>query len=104
VTAGWVSSRALGIGPAASLMATGAIAERERIILADFEDRTAEAGHTATTATELMRIGLSRSRAVSIVDPAQVSRVLRHDAARPRGLDSRAMWHWRPRRATASRP
>jgi eukaryotic-like serine/threonine-protein kinase len=71
----WVAARALGIGPAASLVATGALAERERIILADFEDRT-EAGHIATTATELLRIGLSRSRTVSIVDPSQVSRIL----------------------------
>jgi eukaryotic-like serine/threonine-protein kinase len=76
VTGGWVASRALGIGPGASLVATGAIAERERIILADFEDRTPESAHVATTATELMRIGLSRSQAVSIVDPSQVNRIL----------------------------
>jgi tetratricopeptide (TPR) repeat protein len=77
VTTGWVASRALGIGPAASLIASGTIGVRERIILADFEDRTPESGPIATTATELMRVGLSRSRAVSIVDPSQVSRILR---------------------------
>jgi eukaryotic-like serine/threonine-protein kinase len=76
VTTGWVASRALGIGPAASLTSSGTIGERERVILADFEDRTAESGHIATTATELMRVGLSRSQAVSIVDPAQVNRIL----------------------------
>jgi tetratricopeptide (TPR) repeat protein len=76
VSAGWVVSRALGVGPAASLITSGAIGERERVILADFEDRTTDGSHTATTVTELMRVGLSRSQAVSIVDPSQVSRIL----------------------------
>ena len=75
VTLGYTGMRALGIGPAASLIASGAIAERERIILADFENRTADSTHGATV-TELMRIGLSQSLAISIVDPAQVGRVL----------------------------
>jgi eukaryotic-like serine/threonine-protein kinase len=76
VTTGWVAARALGVGPAASLRASGIIGERERIILADFEDRTADESHTAATVTELMRVGLSRSQAVSIVDPSQVNRIL----------------------------
>ncbi len=76
VTTGWVSSRALGIGPAATLLARGAIEERERVILADFDDRTNDDSHTATTVTELLRVGLSRSQAVSIVDPTQVARIL----------------------------
>jgi len=75
VTVGYVGMRALGIGPAASLITSGAIAERERIILADFENRTADSAH-GPTVTELMRIGLSQSRAVSIVDPAQAGRIL----------------------------
>ncbi len=76
VTAGYIASRALGIGPAASLRASGVIGARERIVLADFEDRTADSSQTATTVTELMRVGLSRSQSVSIVDPAQVNRIL----------------------------
>ncbi len=76
VTIGYVVTRALGIGPAASLLASGAIGQRERIILADFEDRAADSAHTAATVTELMRVGLSRSQVVSIVDPTQVSRIL----------------------------
>ena len=77
VSASYVTTRALGIGPAASLIASGAIGERERIILADFEDRTADSSHTGATVTELMRVGLSRSQTVSIVDPTQVGRILR---------------------------
>ncbi len=75
-TAGYVASRALGIGPAATLLSTGAISEREPLILADFANRTADSTHGAT-ATELMRIGLSQSPTVSILDPVQVSQILR---------------------------
>jgi tetratricopeptide (TPR) repeat protein len=84
ITAGYTASRALGIGPFASLSASGAIGARERIVLADFEDRLADSSQTATTVTELMRVGLSRSRTVSIVDPAQVSRILRMMQRDPR--------------------
>ncbi|HSM59722.1 MAG TPA: serine/threonine-protein kinase, partial [Longimicrobiales bacterium] len=76
VTLGYVTSRALGVGPAASLLSSGAIGERERVVLADFEDRAEEGGPTAATVTELMRVGLSRSQAISIVDPTQVGRIL----------------------------
>jgi len=76
VTAGYMGMRALGIGPAGTLIASGVISERERIILADFENRTADSTH-GPTVTELMRIGLSRSRVVSLVDPGQVTRILR---------------------------
>ena len=75
-TVGYVASRALGIGPAATLLGTGAIAEREPLILADFVNRTADSTHGATV-TELMRIGLSQSPTVSVLDPVQVSRILR---------------------------
>ncbi|MGW8267386.1 MAG: protein kinase domain-containing protein, partial [Longimicrobiales bacterium] len=72
---GYTAARGLGIGPAGTLIATGAIEERERLILADFENRTADSTHGATV-TELMRIGLSQSLAVSVLDPIQLSRIL----------------------------
>jgi tetratricopeptide (TPR) repeat protein/tRNA A-37 threonylcarbamoyl transferase component Bud32 len=72
---GYTAARALGIGPAGTLIATGAIEERERIILADFENRTADPAHSATV-TELMRIGLSQTRTVSVLDPIHLSRIL----------------------------
>jgi tetratricopeptide (TPR) repeat protein len=75
ITAGYVIMRALGVGPAASLISRGQIANRERIILADFENRTSDTTQSATV-TELLRVGLSRSQAVSIVDPGQVGRIL----------------------------
>jgi tetratricopeptide (TPR) repeat protein len=82
VVGGYAASRVLGIGPAGTLRATGAIGERERVILADFENRTADSTHGATV-TELMRIGLSRSQAVSVLDPMQVGRILQLMALDP---------------------
>jgi tetratricopeptide (TPR) repeat protein len=82
VTAGYAASRVLGIGPAGTLLATGAISERERIILADFDNRTDDPSHSATV-TELLRIGLSRSQAVSVLDPTQVARILQLMARDP---------------------
>ena len=82
VTAGYAASRALGIGPAGTLLATGAISERERIILADFDNRSDDPSHGATV-TELLRIGLSRSQAVSVLDPTQVARILQLMARDP---------------------
>jgi tetratricopeptide (TPR) repeat protein/tRNA A-37 threonylcarbamoyl transferase component Bud32 len=73
--AGYTAARGLGIGPAGTLIATGAIEERERLILADFDNRTADSTHGATV-TELMRIGLSQSQAVSVLDPLHLSRIL----------------------------
>jgi len=81
-TAGYLAARVLGIGPAGTLIATGAIAERERIILADFVNRTPDSTHGAIV-TELLRIGLSRSQAVSVLDPLQVGRILQLMARDP---------------------
>ncbi len=75
VTGGYAASRALGIGPAASLISRGAMASRQRVILADFENRTSDSTQ-GVTVTELMRVGLSRSTSISLVDADQVGRIL----------------------------
>jgi serine/threonine-protein kinase len=73
--AGLGTARVLKIGPWASLVSRGVIEERERVILADFDNRTADSTAGATV-TELMRIGLSRSQTISLVNPGQVGRIL----------------------------
>jgi len=75
LSGGWVASRTLGIGPAASLVSRGAMASRERVILADFENRGGDSTQVVTV-TELVRIGLSRSASISVVAPDQVGRIL----------------------------
>lgn len=74
-SAGYMAMRALGIGPAGTLLTTGALRERERLLLADFENFTADTT-VGESVTELLRIGLAQSRAVSLMEPSQVSDVL----------------------------
>jgi len=69
------AARLMHLGPWSTLVSRGMIANRERVILADFENRTSDSTAGATV-TELMRIGLSRSKTVSMVDPGQVGRIL----------------------------
>jgi len=75
VTAVLAWAGAVGVGPAATLITAGEMGNRERLILADFENRTSDPTH-GTTVTELMRIGLSRSTAISTMDPLQLARTL----------------------------
>jgi TolB-like protein len=76
VTIVYTAMRLMGIGAVGTLMARGALSERDRIVLADFENRTGDST-LATTVTELLRTDLSQSRAVSVYDVAQLSEVVR---------------------------
>ncbi|MCH7490159.1 MAG: protein kinase [Gemmatimonadetes bacterium] len=75
VTAGYVITRALGIGPAATLVTAGIFEERDRIVLAQFENRTSDST-LGETVTDLFRIDLAQSRAVVVMEPRQVADVL----------------------------
>lgn len=55
-------------GPAGSLLAKGVIDERERIILADFENHTSDS-LLAIAATEALRVYLAQSPLVTVVEP-----------------------------------
>ena len=72
-TVGWFGMRALGIGPAATLVAQGVIGERPIVVLADFD---AEDDALSRLATEAFRMDLSQSRVVRLAEPATVSETL----------------------------
>jgi tetratricopeptide (TPR) repeat protein/tRNA A-37 threonylcarbamoyl transferase component Bud32 len=72
---GYTAMRVLGIGPPATLMATGILAERERLILADFENRTPDST-LGNTVTQLFRVGLAQSPVVTVLEPTRIGRVL----------------------------
>jgi len=80
---GWLLSRALGIGPAATLVAQGVLDEQATIVLADFQS---DDENLSRAATEAFRIDLSQSRVVRLADPAFVrqalARMQRADATR----------------------
>lgn len=75
LTAAFMTSRALGIGPGATLVSAGVLAPRDRIVIADFGNRTADST-LALTVTQLLRIDLAQSPSISVMEPGQVSMVL----------------------------
>jgi tetratricopeptide (TPR) repeat protein len=76
VTAIYMGMRLLGIGPVGTLLAKGIISERDWVVLADFENLTADS-MLGPVVTEAFRIDFSQNRLVSVADPSYVGRVLR---------------------------
>jgi tetratricopeptide (TPR) repeat protein len=75
VAAGYMAMRALGIGPAATLMATGALQEQDRLILADFENRTGDST-LGPSVTEAFRIDLAQSPVIRLMGGSEIGPVL----------------------------
>ncbi|MGW8282015.1 MAG: tetratricopeptide repeat protein [Gemmatimonadota bacterium] len=73
VTGGFMYMRNSGIGPVGSLVAKGVLEERAPLVLTEFASR--DPG-LAATATEALRIDLSQSNVVKVVEPAVIARVL----------------------------
>ena len=65
--------RALGIGPAASLLSSGKLSERERLIVAEFATPDTS---LSTMVTEAVRTNLGQSRVVSILPPVAIAGAL----------------------------
>ena len=81
VTVGYMAMRTLGIGPAGTLVAKGAIDERAVVILADFGSSDSL---LARAATEAFRVDLSQSDVVRLAEPSFVAEALRR-MERPAG-------------------
>ena len=84
ITAIYLSMRTLGIGPAGTLLSTGVLERGNRIILADFENRTDDST-LGPTITEALRVDLSQSRAVSLIDASVINEVLQRMESGPLG-------------------
>jgi tetratricopeptide (TPR) repeat protein len=83
LSAAWLASRALGVGPAATLQARGVIDDRALVVLADFDSTDPEIG---AAATEALRVDLSQSGAIQLADRSLISDALRRmerDPAEP---------------------
>jgi tetratricopeptide (TPR) repeat protein len=70
-----VALRLFGGWPVPSLVASGVLDRREPIVLADFQNRSADSSLGATV-TELFRVGFSRSRSVRLMDPSRIADAL----------------------------
>jgi tetratricopeptide (TPR) repeat protein len=79
---GFMGLRAAGVGPFATLMSAGVLEERDRIVLADFENHTSDS-LLSLAATELFRTALSQSPVVNVADQQYVGDVLRRMELEP---------------------
>jgi TolB-like protein len=79
---GYMGLREAGIGPFGTLLTEGVLEERDRIVLADFENQTSDP-LLAVAATQLFRTALSRSTAVHVAGQDYVAGVLRRMEREP---------------------
>ena len=74
--AGYMTLRALGIGPFGSLFAAGRMEKNERLLVSDFTSSTADTT-LAPVVTDAFRTALAQSRSVSVIEPTEIQQVLR---------------------------
>ncbi len=72
---GFMGLRALGVGPFATLLSAGTLSERDPILVAEFENQTADS-LLGPTLTEALTIDLSQSNVLRLVPTADVSDAL----------------------------
>src|SRR5438067_2085593 len=75
VTATHAAMRQFGIGPVGTLVASGMLAERDRLVLADFENRTRDST-LGPSLTEALRVDLAQSGVIRLLDAAAVGQAL----------------------------
>src|SRR5690348_10552519 len=71
----YMGMRAFGIGPVGTLVASGVLAERDRLVLADIENRTTDST-LGPSLTEALRVDLAQSRVVKLLDAATITQAL----------------------------
>jgi len=81
-TGGFMTLRAMGVGPFATLVSSGALAERDKLVLADFTNRTSDST-LGTSITEALRIDLTQSPVLRVAEGAEVAATLRLMGSNP---------------------
>jgi Tfp pilus assembly protein PilF/tRNA A-37 threonylcarbamoyl transferase component Bud32/TolB-like protein len=79
----YTAMRVLGIGPIGTLVASGVLKNRDKLILADFENRAADST-LGPSVTEAFRVDLQQSQSLRLVDAAEINDALRR-MERPSG-------------------
>lgn len=84
IVALFMASWALGIGPAASLLASGALKESDTLLIADFDDKAGDP-MLASNVTEAIRVDLAQAKPIRVADRQDVADALKrmniHSAA-----------------------
>jgi tetratricopeptide (TPR) repeat protein len=76
LVAAFMTMRALGIGPAKTLFASGRMNVNEKLLVSDFTSSTTDTT-LAPVVTDAFRTALGQSRAVSVIEPTEIVQVLR---------------------------
>jgi tetratricopeptide (TPR) repeat protein len=71
----YMAMRALGVGPAGTLVTTGVLEERDRLIVADFENRTDDSS-LGPSVSDAFRIDLTQSPIIRLMDASGIGPVL----------------------------
>ncbi|HEX6315153.1 MAG TPA: hypothetical protein VFZ73_09855, partial [Gemmatimonadaceae bacterium] len=79
----WMLMRALGVGPAASLMSTGKLADKDRVIVTEFRGPASDT-LLGPTVTDAFRTDLAQSQSLSVMPVTQVREALQR-MQRPAG-------------------
>jgi tetratricopeptide (TPR) repeat protein len=85
VTALFMTLRVFGVGPFATLLSAGTLSARAPMLVAEFDNRTADST-LGQSVTEALRIDMSRSHAVRLLETSDVAAALRRmerDPAQP---------------------
>jgi tetratricopeptide (TPR) repeat protein len=99
-TVGYGISRHFGIGPGATLLSTGTLANEDRLVLADFENHTADST-LSTSLSEALRVDLGQSSAVRLVNQQEVGQALQRMGQQPGVVLTEALARDVARRANA---
>jgi hypothetical protein len=75
LTAGYAGSRVAGVGPFATLLGAGVLADQEVLVLAEFDGRGTGAG-MGRTVTEAVRVDLGQSGRVRLLEGERVREAL----------------------------
>jgi len=90
LSVGWVTTRALGVGPAGTLLTSGALGAQDRLIIAQFANRTADTT-LGRTVTELFRMGINQSPVVKLVSEQNLADIFRRMQRPPDAAVDEAM-------------
>lgn len=75
VSTAFMVTRSLGVGPAATLITSGVMHASDVLVVADFDDRT-ERGDMGPSISQALRVDLSQSSSVNLMDEAEISDVM----------------------------
>jgi tetratricopeptide (TPR) repeat protein len=75
VTGGFMSMRALGVGPFATLLSAGKLADRAKVVVADFQNHTTDST-LGGPLSDALRVDLSQSPVIRVMADQEIKAVL----------------------------